>query len=243
MTGAMMVNMSHRIVPAVAPSGATLIYDFDAANFSAVPTNGNLVSGYTLSVTNAGSISYVSANGGYFSKNNSVGTDTIIGGPNYTSTSQSYTVFMAYQVNSIAGGRLLNTANEATNDWLMGSYYNGSYFKNVFYPAATVNLSSDTYTGDSGWNFVWGSYNAVSGNANVYIASSSVNNVSGPSTFYKQLTGQSGAHGFNQLRLWSRSAASETQTGNVGFIKVYNGDCTISQIQSMWSTYHTRFGI
>lgn len=238
----MMMNMSHRIVPAVA-SGATLIYDFDAANFNAVPTNGNIVSGYTLSVTNAGSISYVGSNGGYFSKNNNVGTDTIIGGPNYTSTSQSYTVFMAYQINSVAGGRLLNTNNEGTNDWLLGSYYNGSYFKNVFYPAASVNLSSDSYTGDSGWNFIWGSYNAVSGVANVYIASSSVNNVSGPAAYYKQLTGLSGSRGFNQLRLWSRSAGSEVQTGNVGFIKVFNGDCTISQIQSQWSTYHSRFGI
>ena len=225
---------------------ATLVYDLDAANFSAVPTNGvskDATGTYTLSVTNAGSISWKSNSGGYFEKNTSVGTDTIIGGPNYA-TSQSYTVFLAYQVDSRAGGRLLNTSSETVSDWVAGSYFNGSYFKNVYYPNATVNLTSDAYTTNSGWNFLWALYNTTTGWGNLYIASSTVNNVSGPSSVYKSvLVGSGSTHGFNQLRLWSRANNGEVQTGNIGFVKVYNGILSTADIQQLWSTYHTRFGI
>ena len=225
---------------------ATLVYDLDAANFAAVPTNGvskDATGTYTLSVTNAGSISWKSASGGYFEKNNAVATDTIIGGPNYA-TSQSYTVFLAYQVDSRAGGRLLNTSSEAVSDWLAGSYFSSSYYKNVFFPNGTVNLSSDAYTTNSGWNFLWALYNTTTGWGNLYIASSTVNNVSGPSAVYKSvLVGSGSTHGFNQLRMWSRSSASEVQTGNIGFVKVWNGILSTADIQQLWSTYHTRFGI
>ena len=228
------------------PTSATLVYDLDAANFSAVPTNGvskDATGTYTLTVTNAGSISWKSASGGYFEKNNSVGTDTIIGGPNYA-TGQSYTVFSAYQVDSRSGGRLLNTTNEVPTDWTTGSYFNGSYFKNVFYPAATVNLTSDAYTTNSGWNFLWGLYNTTTGWANLFIASSTVNNVSGPSSVYKSVLFSAGStHGFNQLRLWSRNGGVEVQTGNIGFVKVYNGTLSTADIQGLWTQYHTRFGI
>ena len=234
------------LVSPVYQYSATLIYDLDAANFSAVPTNGvskDATGTYTLSVTNAGSISWKSASGGYFEKNNSVGTDTIIGGPNYA-TSQSYTVFLAYQVDSRAGGRLLNTSSESVSDWLAGSYYNGTYYKNVYYPNTTVNLSSDSYAGNSGWNFLWALYNTTTGWGNLYIASSTVNNVSGPSSVYKSvLVGSGSTHGFNQLRLWSRANNGEVQTGNIGFVKVWNGILSTADIQQLWSTYHTRFGI
>jgi hypothetical protein len=101
------------LVSPVYQYSATLIYDLDAANFSAVPVNGvskDATGTYTLSVTNAGSISWKSASGGYFEKNSAVGTDTIIGGPNYA-TSQSYTVLLAYQGDSRSGGRLVNTSS------------------------------------------------------------------------------------------------------------------------------------
>ena len=135
------------ISSAIAPL-AGLTFDLDAANYSAVPVNGTFdaTGTYALTVANAGaSISYSSSNGGYFSKSNNLGTDSIIAGPNYTSTSQSYSVFMAYDVNTTAGGRLLNTNNEATNDWLLGAYYNGIYYKNVWYPNASLNLTVDSY--------------------------------------------------------------------------------------------------
>lgn len=224
-----------------------LIYNLDAANYAALPTNGSLdaTGTYTISVSNGGSsLSYNSGSGGYFSKSNSTGTDVIYGGPNYTSTSQSYTVFMAYDVNTTSGGRLLNTQSESTNDWLLGAYYNGSYNKNVFYPASTVWLSGDTYTGSTGWNFIWGTYDATTYYGNLYIASGSVNNTVGPTSTYKSVSfGASAARGFNQLRLFSRSAATEVQSGNIGFVKVYNGVLTVSQIQTLWSQNHSRFGI
>ena len=234
------------LVSPVYQYSATLVYDLDAANFSAVPTNGvskDATGTYTLSVTNAGSISWKSASGGYWEKNNAVGTDTIIGGPNYA-TSQSYTVFAAYQGDSRSGGRLLNTQSEATNDWTAAVYYNGSYNKNTFYPNGTVWLTGDTFTPNSGWNFLWALYNTTTGWGNIYIASSTVNNVSGPSAVYKSvLVGTGSTHGFNQLRLWSRSSGNEVQSGNIGFVKVWNGILSTADIQQLWTTYHTRFGI
>ena len=234
------------LVSPVYQYSATLIYDLDAANFSAVPTNGvskDATGTYTLSVTNAGSISWKSNSGGYFEKNNAVGTDTIIGGPNYA-TSHSYTVFTAYQGDSRSGGRLINTNNEGVSDWVAGTYASGTLYKNVYYPNATVNLNSDAYTGNSGWNFLWALYNTTTGWGNLYIASSTVNNVSGPSSVYKNvLVGTGSTHGFNQLRLWSRSGGSEVQTGNIGFVKVWNGILSTADIQQLWTTYHARFGI
>ena len=51
-----------------------------------------------------------------------------------------------------------------------------------------------------------------------------------------------GGGGFNQLRMWSRSAASEVQTANIGFIKVYDGVLDLATIQSQYATYASRFG-
>ena len=107
---------------------------------------------YTLSITNAGSITYSSANGGSWLKSNNVGTDTIIGGPNYV-TGQSYSVFMAYQRTATASGRLLNTQSEASKDWLMG-LYNGN--PNTFYPNFSVNLPGSG--ADLVWHFGWGTW-------------------------------------------------------------------------------------
>jgi len=224
---------------------AGMIFDLDAANYSAVPINGSkdATNTYTLTVTNAGSISWSSSNGGYFSKSNNVGTDVIIGGPNYSSTSQSYSVFMAYDVNTTAGGRLLNTASEATNDWLLGSYFSPLYYKNVWYPNAALNLQVDSYTVDSGWNFIWATYDATTGTAKLYIASSTVNNTSGPAAYYKQAIYGVSSRGFNQLRLWSRSGGGEVQSGKIGFIKVYNRAITLAETQTLWTQYHARFGI
>jgi hypothetical protein len=51
-----------------------------------------------------------------------------------------------------------------------------------------------------------------------------------------------GGGGFNNLRLFSRSSGSEAQTGDVGFVKVYNGVLTLSDVQSLYGTYKARFG-
>jgi len=223
----------------------TPIFDLDAANYSAVPTNGtyDATGTYTLAVTNAGSISYNSANGGYWTKSNTTGTDVIVAGPAYTGTTQSYTVFLAYNLTATNGtGRLLNTAVESNPaDWLMGGYTSTTNYKNAFFTGGTGEYNVDSYTGTSDWRFIWGSYNSSSGIMNSYIASSTENTSTGPTAFYKQHTGMSGAHGFNQLRFWSRAGGVEVQTGSIAFVKIYSTALSISQIQSLHAAYKARF--
>jgi len=246
MSGIMQMVASHSISSVVSTPFVTLVYDLDAANFTSVPVTGNLdaTGTYSLTVSNAGgSITWKSGNVGYFEKNNATGTDHITGGPNYA-TSQNYTVFMAYQGDSRSGGRLLNTASEAVSDWVAGTYASGTLYKNVFYPNGTVNLNSDSYVGNSGWNFLWALYDTSTGWGNLYIAASGVNANVGPTAVYKSVNVGSGStHGFNQLRLFSRSVGAEVQSGNIGFVKVYNGVMPLAQIQSTWANLHTRFGI
>ena len=211
----------------------TLVYDLDAANYSAVPVNGtsDATGTYTLSVANAGgSITWQSANGGVFRKSNNVGTDVIYGGPNYV-TGQSYTVFMAYKRIATADGRLLQTQSEASKDWLMG-LYNGH--DQTFYPNFAVNLPSSG--ADLFWQLDWATWNTSTSLGQLYSATSS----SPTGTLF---TGtNAGGGGFNQLRLFSRSSGSEVQTADIGFIKVYNGVLTLANVQSLYATYRTRFG-
>jgi hypothetical protein len=218
---------------------ATLVYDLDAANYAAVPTNGSTVAGtggYTITVANAGSrIAWNSANGGVFrfTGAGTTTTDTMYGGPNWV-TGQNYTVFMAYKLSTTANGRLLNTQSEAVKDWLMGSYSSGSNYMNVFFPNGTVNLNSDV--ADQNWHFIWGTFNSATGVANLYIATNTQ-----PAAIYKTAT-NAGFGGFNQLRLFSRSAGSEVQTGDIGFVKAYNGVLTLTDIQGLYNQYKARFG-
>jgi hypothetical protein len=223
----MMHNMSHK----AGATPAQVVYDLDAANFSAVPTNGTIVNGFTLTVANAGtSIAWNSADGGSWVKSNSTGTDVIYGGPNYV-TGQSYSVFMAYKLSATASGRLLNTQSEASKDWLMGGY-NGN--PRTFYPNFSVNLPGSG--ADTVWHLDWATWNTTTGLGQLYAATNT------------QPTGTSfavtnaGGGGFNQLRLFSRAAGSEVQTGNIAVVKVWNGVLTLAQIQTEYATYKTRFG-
>jgi len=219
---------------AVVPAGPTLVYDLDAANYSAVPVTGSTVAGtgaFTITVANAGSsISWQSANGGVFRKSNNVGTDFIYGGPDYV-TAQSYTVFMAYKRIATADGRLLNTQSEASKDWLMG-LYNGH--DQTFYPNFAVNLPSSG--ADLFWHLDWATWNTSTGLGQLYSATS----VSPSSVAFSATN--AGGGGFNQLRLFSRSSGSEVQTADIAFIKVYNGVLTLAQIQAQYAAYKARFG-
>jgi len=218
---------------------ATLVYDLDAANYSAVPVNGSTVAGtgaYAITVSNAGSrIAWNSANGGVFTftGTGTSTTDTMYGGPNW-STGQNYSVFMAYKLSTSANGRLLNTQSEATKDWLLGSYSSGSNYMNVFYPNGTVNLNSDI--ADTNWHFIWGTFNTSTSVANLYIATNTQ-----PVAIYKTAT-NAGFGGFNQLRLFSRSGGVEVQTGNIGFVKAYDGVLTLTDVQQLYNQYAARFG-
>jgi hypothetical protein len=186
---------------------------------------------YALTIANAGaSISYSTTNGGIFSKTTASGTDVMYGGPNWV-TGQSYSVFMAYQRTATSAGRLLNTQSEASKDWLMG-LYNGN--PDTFYPNYAVNLPGSG--ADLVWHFGWATWNTTTSLGQLYTATSS------------QPTGTSfavtnaGGGGFNQLRMFSRAGGSEVQTGNIGFIKVYNGVIDLATVQSLYATYKTRFG-
>jgi hypothetical protein len=184
---------------------------------------------YSVTTNNAGSVTYDSAYGGSWGKTSSIGTDWIIGGPNYV-TGQSYTVFMAYKLSATSAGRLLNTQSEASKDWLMGAY-NGN--PNTFYPNFAVNLPSSG--ADTVWHLDWATWDTSTSTGKLYTSTTTA-----PTGATFTATNASGG-GFNQLRMFNRSSASETQTGNIAFVKVYNGVLSLSEIQSLYATYGTRF--
>jgi hypothetical protein len=185
---------------------------------------------YTITSNAGSSLTWNSANGGTFAKSNNTGTDYIIGGPNYV-TAQSYTVFMAYKLSATSAGRLLNTNNEASKDWLMGAY-NGN--PNTFYPNFSVNLPGSG--ADTVWHLDWATWDTTTNTGKLYTSTTTA-----PTTH--SFTGtNAGGGGFNQLRLFSRSGGAEVQSGNIGFVKVYDGVLDISTIQSLHATYKARFG-
>jgi hypothetical protein len=234
MSGIQMMAMNS-VQNAVA-SSAVLVYDLDAANYSALPVNGSVVAGtgaYTVTVSNSTSrLSWGSGNSGIFTLSGAGGTttDVMYGGPNWV-TGQSYSVFMAYQRIATVSGRLLNTQSEASKDWLMG-LYNGN--PNTFYPNFSVNLPGSG--ADLVWRFGWATWNTVTSTGQIWGATNTQ-----PTTYLFTGT-NAGGGGFNQLRLFSRSSGSEVQSGNRGFFKVYNGVLTTAEIQSLYTTYAARFG-
>jgi hypothetical protein len=218
-------------------TSVALVYDLDAADYVTVPLNGSLAAGTgtvgqrTLTVANAGaSISWQSANGGLFRKSNAVGTDVIYGGPNWV-TGQSYSVFMAYRRIATSSGRLLNTQSEASKDWLMG-LYNGN--PDTFYPNYAVNLPGSG--ADLVWHFGWATWNTITSLGQLYTAT----NTAPTGTAYSVTN--AGGGGFNQLRMFSRSAGSEVQTADIGFVKAYSGVFTLADVQDLYSQYRARFG-
>ena len=233
MTGIMMSTLGNWKVAATA-SGPDLVYDLDAANYSAVPVNGSTVAGtgaFTITVANAGSsISWQATNEGLFRKSTSLGTDVMYGGPNYV-TGQSYSVFMAYRRIATSSGRLLNTQSEASKDWLMG-LYNGN--PDTFYPNFSVNLPGSG--ADLAWHFGWATWNTTTSLGQLYTATSSQ-----PTGVAYAVT-NGGGGGFNQLRMFSRAAGTEIQTADIGFVKAYNGVLTLANVQSLYATYAARFG-
>jgi hypothetical protein len=234
MSGIQMMAMNS-VQNAVA-SSTVLVYDLDAANYAALPVNGSVVAGtgaYTVTVSNStGRLSWGSGNGGIFTLSGAgtSTTDAIVGGPNWV-TGQSYSVFMAYQRIATVSGRLLNTQSETSKDWLMG-LYNGN--PNTFYPNFSVNLPGSG--ADLVWRFGWATWNTVTSTGQIWGATNTQ-----PTTYLFTGT-NAGGGGFNQLRLFSRSSGSEVQTGNIGFVKVYNGVLTTAEIQSQYTTYAARFG-
>ena len=217
-----------------------LVLNLDAANYSAMPVDGSTIAGtgnYTITTLNpGGSMSWDSADGGIFRKTAPTDTDFLAFGPDYSATTAPYTVMMVYRSQPTAPGRLLN-ANSVSPDWLAGLWYNGTYVQNVFYNNAFVGSPTPA---DDAWQFIWATYNGNAGSpfSQNYIANSTV-----PTTTYDTNTTNGG---FQGLRLFGRyvnaTTSSEVPTADVGLVKVWNDVLTLSQIQTQWSTYKTRFG-
>ena len=240
---AIIFQNGYSITPTITiPSvSATLVYDLDAANYSAVPTNGTTVAGagaFTITTSNAGnSLAWNAANGGVFRKS-SVGTsDVFHGGPNYSSGTQAYTVFMAYKWDGVTGGRLLN-ANSASPDFLMGIWTSGTTRMNIAFNGSFVGANSTTATAT--WRFIWLTDDGLNttNSTKAYIATNTT-----PTTTNGT---RSGSGGFNGLRLFGKFATattnSEPVTGDVAFVKVYNGVLTLADIQTLHTAYKSRVG-
>ena len=185
---------------------------------------------YTVTINNASSITYNSANGGAWIKTTSLGTDWILGGPDYV-TGQSYTVFAAYKLSATSGGRLMNTSNESVKDWTMGSY-NGN--PKSFYPNFTVNLPSSG--ADTVWHLDWATWDTSTSTGQLYASTNTA-----PSTYSFTATDANGG-GFNQIRIFNRAGAGETQSGSIAFVKVYDRVLTLTEIQTLHGLYASRFG-
>lgn len=222
-------------------SGPSLILDLDAANYVAVPVNGSTIAGtggYTINVVNpTPRISWSSDNGGVFRVTTASTNNFLAFGPDFSSSTQAYTVGMAYKWNGSTAGRLLN-ANTASPDFLMGLW--GS-------PAATMNIAfAGSFVGpnntaaNTAWRFIWftctGTVSATRSKS--YIATT---------TTPSGTNGTSADNGgFNGLRLFGRfvngTTISEQVDADVGFVKVWNGELTLAEIQAQYSLYAARFG-
>ena len=228
-----------RFTPSI---NANLVYNLDGANYSAMPTNGSTIAGtggYAITMTNTNSsMSWNSANGGVFRKSTANTSDLFLGGPNYSSGSQAYSVFMAYKWDGGTAGRLLN-ANSASPDWLLGLWGDPASRMNIAFNGAFVG--SNTTAADTGWHFIWMTDDGLNttNSTKSYIATSVAP------------TGTNGTRnassGFNGLRLFGRystaTTSSEPVTGDVGFVKVWDGVLTLSEIQALHSYYKSRFGL
>jgi len=221
---------------------AQLVFDLDAANYSAMPTNGSTIAGtgaHTITMTNAGtSMTWNSANGGVFRKSSAGTSDMFFGGPNYSTASQPWTVFMAYKWDGVTGGRLLN-ANSASPDFLMGLWNSSSITRmNIAFNNAFVGLSNTT--ADTAWHFIWMTNDGLNttNSTKSYIAT----NIAPTGTNGTR----NGSSGFDRLRLFGRFATSTTNiepvTGDVAFVKVYNGVLPLADIQTLHGVYKTRMG-
>ena len=222
---------------------ANLVLDFDAANYSAVPTNGSTIAGsgtFAINVVNpTPRISWNSANGGVFRVTTASTNNFLTFGPNYSSGTQAFTIGMAYKWNGTSTtGRLLN-ANSATPDFLMGLWgSSGIERMNIAFANAFTGVI--TTPADTAWHFIWFTSTGTAGasKAKSYVAT----NTAPSGTFGTSSTNA----GFNEIRLFGRyaspTASTEAVDADVGFVKVWNKELSLAEIQAEHATYKTRFG-
>ena len=219
------------------PLPPTLVLNLDAANYTAMPVDGSIIAGagaYTITTLNpGGSMSWDPADDGIFRKTVATDTDFLTFGPNYSATSDPYTVMMVYRSQPGSDGRLLN-ANSINPDWLTGLY---STNQNAFFNGSFVG---STIPQDNAWQFIWATYNGEAGSP---VSQSYVANSTTPTTTYAT---SSTNGGFDGLRLFGRylnaTTSSEVPIADVGLVKVWDGVLSLSAIQAQWTAYRTRFG-
>jgi len=236
-SGATLYNVGYVVDTQPASLPASLILNLDAANYSAVPANGATLPGsgnYTVTVNNAGSsMSWASTAGGIFRKTSTTATDFMTFGPDYSSTSQAYSVFMVYRSGSTAG-RLLN-ANSASPDWLMGVWDSPSNIQDIFFNGAFVGANNTA--ADGTWRFGWFTFNG-SNLTSAYAAGSTQ-----PTTTFGTKVGSGGFQGLRLFGRYSNTTTSiEVGVYDVGLVQVYSSALTLAEVQSLHATYKTRFG-
>jgi hypothetical protein len=182
-------------------------------------------------------MSWDPADGGIFRKTVPDPTDFLAFGPDYSSTTQPYTVMMVYRSQPATPGRLLN-ANSASPDWLAGLWGSPAFLQDVFYNEGFVG--GQAHLADNNWQFIWATYNGIPGTP---VSQSYVANTSTPTTTFGTDTTNGG---FDGLRLFGRylnsTTSSEVVTADTGLVKLWDGVLTLAQIQAQWATYKTRFG-
>ena len=222
------------------PLPPVLVLNLDAANYSAMPADGSTIAGtgaYPITTLNpGGSMSWDPADGGIFRKTAPTGSDFLAFGPDFSTTTQPYTVMMVYRSQPSSAGRLLN-ANSLAPDWLLGLWDSPSYVQNVFYNG---NFVGATTAANDNWQFIWATYNGDPGSpvSQSYVANSTV-----PTTTYGTDTTTGG---FDGLRLFGRydspTSSSEVPTSDVGLVKLWDGVLSLAAIQAQYNTYKTRCG-
>ena len=204
-----------------------LVLALDAANPKSYPGSGT--TWYDLSGNgnngNLNSTTYASNNGGVLQTAGSSTSYVDIPSPNMTSI--NYTVFTAARYNGGTRGRMVNGK---VNNWLIGHW--GTSTENYYaegWVAPTSNGTSDTNwrifhaTGNIGSD-IYGSY--VNGTVN------DVSNAAG---------GSQGPNGLTVGKIGY--STTETSTGEVAFIFVYNRVLSENEILLNYNATKGRFGL
>ena len=198
-----------------APVPPALVLNLDAANYSAVPTNGSTIlgtGGYTVTTLNpGGSMAWSASNGGIFRKTAATDTDFLTFGPDYSATSDDYTVMMVYRSQTGSDGRLLN-ANSTSPDWLAGLYATN---QDAFFNGNFVGSNTPQ---NNAWQFIWATYNGDAGSplSQSYVANSTV-----PTATYGTDTTNGGFAGVRLFgRYFDATTSSEVPVADVGLVKL-----------------------
>lgn len=208
---------------------ASLIFDLDAQAFGGVPSNGTVVSGYTITVINSGgTLGWTADNSGVFRKQSGGSTD-YISIPALDARTTSYTVFIAVKTTNSSTGRTLTTANATDGDWF-GPNWNGNL--NAYYAGGFVNNGE---TDDGVWRLVWMTGNKMIDNYKIYSA------IPGDAEPTLVASNNRGTNGFQGLRLFSRVGDLEVATGDIGFVRVYNGELSSNTITALYNANYARF--